>query len=125
MLKTEDIERMIVESAGDDARFAYAVDVLLGYLLSCVPEYGNGATDGVILVEPIDVMLVLDRTRKAISSGMVNFGDAEKARPIKYGSREHKKLRDEIVVRGSARYSWKERFQRNLDGWHRRPPERS
>jgi hypothetical protein len=142
MLKTEDYELMIVEGAGDDGRFADAVDGLLGHLLSGIPGYSARATDGVILhysrisevevisggiavmiadqiVEPIELRFVLDRSTKSISSGWVNFGNSENARPIKYGSREHRKLQDEINVRGSASYCWKERFQRDGGGWHR------
>src|SRR2546423_324733 len=118
MLRTEDFERMIVESFADDTRLGDSVDALLGHLLSGAPGYSGRPTDGVILeqtridgrqasasgvvvmieqtVEPVRAVFTLDDSGEKLASAQVYFGDA--TRRVSYGSREHRKLRDAILV---------------------------
>jgi hypothetical protein len=73
-----------------------------------------------VVESSVDVRFVFDRSNGTISSAWVNFGNLENARPIKYGSRERKRLQNDIDVHGYHGYSWKERFHRDADGRHRR-----
>jgi len=138
MLSTDDFERMIVESFADDTRLPDSVDALLGHLLSGVPGYSGRSTDGVILehsridgrrasasgvvvmieqtVEPVRAVFTLDESAEKLASAQVHFGDA--TRRVSYGSREHRKLRDAILVEPTADHPWKESFHRDAGGWH-------
>jgi len=139
-MNTADVERMLLESLGDEGRFFAAVDVLVGHLLSGVPGYSARPTDGVLLehfrlsgrggvatgvviliegqtVEPLRVKFVVNDSG-ALDQGWVHFGDT--ARDIvRYGTREHRKLSNEIIAYPDRNYSWKETFCRDDEGWHR------
>ena len=131
---------MLLESLADETRFADAVDVLVGHLLSGVPGYSARPTDGVLLehfrisgregvasgvvilieqqtVEPLRVKFVLNDSG-ALDEGWVHFGDT--ARDIvQYGTSEHRKLSKEIIADSDRNYSWRETFWRDGEGWHR------
>jgi hypothetical protein len=139
-MNTADVERMLLESLGDHARFANAVDALVGHLLSGVPGYSTRPTDGVLLehpriskreatasgvvilieqqtVEPLRVNLSVTDSG-ALHRGWVYFGDAARD-VVRYGTREHRKLSMEIIANPDRNYAWKESFWRDGDGWHR------
>ncbi len=129
---------MVVESFVDDTRLGASIDALLGHLLSDIPGYSKRATDGVILehsridgrqafasgvvvmidqtVEPVRTAFTLDASGGKLASASVHFGDS--TTKVSYGSREHRKLRDAIIVAPTADRPWKESFQRDAEGWH-------
>lgn len=137
MTTAEDVERMLVESVAANLDLAGAVDALVSRLLSSVPGHPGRPTDGVILehsrvsgrevaasgvvvmidqtVEPLRVELTLDASGGGLASGRVCFGD--RARTVEYGSREHGRLRNEILAGPAAGYAWKECFRRDAGGW--------
>src|SRR5688572_6122508 len=133
MLRTEDLERMVVDSFADDAKLGQSLDALLGHLLSGVAGYSGRPTDGVLLehsridgsqafasgvvimieqnVEPVRATFTLDETGKTLASALVHFGDA--TAKVSYGSREHRKLRDAALLAPAADHPWKESFHRD------------
>jgi hypothetical protein len=138
MLRTEDFERMVVETFADDAKLGQSIDALLGHLLSGVAGYSGRPTDGVLLehsridgrqvfasgvvvmieqtVEPVRATFTLDETGKTLASAQVHFGDA--TTKVSYGSREHWNLRDAALLEPAADHPWKESFHRDDGGWH-------
>lgn len=139
MTTAEDVERTLVGSIGAGSRFESSVDALVSHLLASVAGYPGRATDGVVFehsrvsgrevaasgvvvmidqtVEPLRVELTLDASGGGLSSGRVCFGDA--TRTVGYGSREHGRLRNEILAEPDTRYSWKDCFRRDPGGWRR------
>jgi len=135
---------MVVDSFADDAKLGRSIDALLGHLLSGVPGYSGRPTDGVLLehsridgrqalasgvvvmieqvVEPVRATFTLDETGRTLVSAQVHFGDA--TTKVSYGSREHRKLRDGIVVEPAADRPWKESFHRDGGGWHHEAGQR-
>jgi hypothetical protein len=129
---------MVVENFADDTRLGDSIDALLGHLLSGVPGYSGRPTDGVILehsrvegrqalvsgivvmieqnVEPLRASFTLDDSGGKLASAWIYFGDA--TTKISYGSREHRKVRDAILIEPTADHPWKESFHRDAEGWH-------
>jgi hypothetical protein len=137
MLSLEIIERMLVNCIVVNARLDEPVDALLSRLLSQRPGYSARATDGVVFeqqlvtprqvvatglatmfgqtIEPVRVELALDAGRRQLVAGSVCFGDA--SRTVSFGWRDHRALRDQLLVDPQVDFAWKERFRRADDGW--------
>lgn len=129
---------MVVDSFADDTQLASSIDTLLGHLLCGTPGYPRRPTDGVVLehlhtdgrrasasgvvvmigqtVEPIRAVFTLDESWKTLIAARIDFGDSTTR--IFYGSREHRKLRDAILLDPAANRPWKGSFRRDIEGWH-------
>jgi hypothetical protein len=138
MLKTAEIEQMLVEGIRSETCLGRPVDYLLRRLLSGLSSYAGPSTDGVIFeytrttgrevmasgvvvmidgtVEPLRIELTLGESETTLSSGRICFGDS--TRTVSYGSREDRKLRNAMLAYPNADYPWKESFHRAGDGWH-------
>lgn len=119
------------------------VDQLVGGLLASI-GYSARATDGVLFewesvearrargvgivvmidgqfVEPLRVAFELDAAGRALTSGLVDFGDSDSV-DAPYGSRTHRRMCKRMLLDPEVEFPWVARFRRLPGGWQRVRP---